>query len=164
MNTIVLSNVSVSLDIVEILYCEGILISRNIIEFLNNSYSKTVIVEVEYWQDSEYAYQIIKDLIHLGETEIETIYGIFKASTVEQDCFEEEDEEEEEEYEEEDEYEVQPNPICEEIDAYLQQMIDEDEAEWLEKYDRESSDDEMNREESYLYLDLTDLIGVECRM
>ena len=158
MNTIVLSNVSVSLDIVEILYCEGILISRNIIEFLNNSYSKTVIVEVEYWQDSEYAYQIIKDLIHLGETEIETIYGIFKASTVEQDCFEEEDEEEE--YEDEDE--VQPNPICEEIDAYLQQMIDEDEAEWLEKYDRASSDDEMNREESYLYLDLTDLIGVEC--
>ena len=155
MNTIVLSNVSVSLDIVEILYCEGILISRNIIEFLNNSYSKTVIVEVEYWQDSEYAYQIIKDLTHLGETEIETIYGIFKASTVEQDCFEEEEEEEEEQ---------QPNPECEEIDAYLQQMIDEDEAKWLDNYDRESSDDEMNREESYLYLELTDLIGVECIM
>lgn len=143
MNTIVLNNVSVfttSQQIADILSDEGILIARNIVDFLNNLYSKTVVIQVNCWQDTEQAYNTIKGLQYSGRTEIETTYGIFEATKG-------------------DETNDEPDPKCEELDAYLEQMIAEDEAIWMNKYDRVSSDDEMSRDESYLYFDLHDLIG-----
>ena len=154
MNAIVLNNVSVfttSQQIADLLSMNGILIASNIVDFLNNSYSKTVIIQVYCWQDTEQAYHIIKNLHHNGETEIETSEGVFKANTAEQEkiTFNEPEEE------------IEPNPKCEELDEYLEQMREEDEAIWMHNYEKVSSDDEMSRAESYLYLDLCDLIGDE---
>ena len=154
MNTIVLNNVSVfttSQQIADLMNEEGILIARNIVDFLNNSYSKTVVIQVYCWQDTEQAYHIIKNLRYNGKTEIETSNGVFIAKIAEQ-----------EEVEINDPItELDPDPKCEELDAYLQQMREEDEAIWMHNYDKVSSDDEMSRDESYLYLDLCDLIGEE---
>lgn len=152
MNAIVLNNVSVfttSQQIADLLNEEGILIANNIVDFLNNSYSKTVVIQIHCWQDTEEAYQIIKNLRWNGESEIETKNGIFKAKMVEQ----------EEININEPEANIEPNPICEELDAYLEKMREEDEAIWMHTYDKVSSDDEMTRDESYLYLNLYDLIG-----
>ena len=154
MNAIVLNNVSVfttSQQIADLLSDEGILIANNIVDFLNNSYSKTVVIQVHCWQDTEQAYHIIKNLHYNGETEIETKDGLFIAKTAEQ----------EEITTDVPEQDIEPNPKCEELDAYLEQMSEEDEAIWMYNYDKVSSDDEMSRDESYLYLDLRDLIGEE---
>ena len=157
MNAIVLNNVSVfttSQQIADLMNEEGILVASNIVDFLNNSYSKTVIIQVHCWQDTEQAYHIIKNLQFNGETEIETRNGIFIAKTAEQ----------EEIRIDVPEQEIKPDPKCEELDAYLEQLREEDEAIWMRDYDRVSSDDEMSRDESYLYLDLCDLIGEELRI
>jgi hypothetical protein len=156
MNTIVLNNVSVYTtpqQIADLMNDEGILIASNIVDFLNNSYSKTVVIQVHCWQDTEQAYYIIKNLHYNGETNIETKDGLFIAKTAEQ----------EEIMINVPEQEIEPDPKCEELDAYLEQMREEDEAIWMHKYEKVSSDDEMNRDESYLYLDLRDLIGEELR-
>jgi|UniRef100_A0A6C0INZ7 hypothetical protein len=145
MNTIVLNNVSVfttSQEISYLLSVEGILNASNIVDVTNNSYSKTVVIQVHYWHDTEQAYHTIKSLNYRGKTNIETINGIFEAKTAEQ------------------EVDVIPDIKCEELDAYLEQMSEEDEAIWMQKYNKVSSDDEMSRDESYLYFDLHDLIGV----
>mgnify|MGYP001028095770 CR=1 FL=1 len=156
MNAIVLNNVSVfttSQQIADLLNDEGILIASNIIDFLNNTYSKTVVIQAHCWQDTEQAYQIIKNLRYNGETEIETRYGIFIAKTVDQ----------EEIPIEEPEQEIEPDPYCEELDAYLEQIREEDEAIWMFNYEKVSRDDEMGRDESYLYLDLRNLIRQELK-
>jgi len=153
MNTIVLNNVSVfttSQQIADLMNEEGILIASNIVEFLNNSYSKTVVIQVHCWQDTEQAYHIIKNLHYNGETEIETRYGVFLTNTAEK---------EEITVNEPNEENINPDPKCEELDAYLEQMREEDEAIWMHDYEKVSSDDEMSRDESYLYLDLRNLIG-----
>ena len=145
MNTIVLNNVSVfttSQEISYLLSVEGILNASNIVDVTNNSYSKTVVIQVHYWHDTEQAYHTIKSLNYRGKTNIETINGIFEAKTAEQ------------------EVDVIPDIKCEELDAYLEQMSEEDEAIWMQKYNKVSSDDEMSRDESYLYFDLHDLIGL----
>lgn len=145
MNTIVLNNVSVfttSQEISYLLSVEGILNASNIVDVTNNSYSKTVVIQVHYWHDTEQAYHTIKSLNYRGKTNIETINGIFEAKTAEQDV------------------DVIPDIKCEELDAYLEQISEEDEAIWMQKYNKVSSDDEMSRDESYLYFDLHDLIGV----
>ena len=157
MNIIVLNNVSVfttSQQIADLMNEEGILVASNIVDFLNNSYSKTVIIQVHCWQDTEEAYHIIKNLQFNGETEIETRNGIFIAKTAEQ----------EEIRIDVPEQEIQPDPKCEELDAYLEQLREEDEQIWMCEYDKVSSDDEMSRDESYLYLDLYNLIGEELRV
>ena len=159
MNIIVLNNVSVfttSQQIADLMNEEGILVASNIVDFLNNSYSKTVIIQVHCWQDTEQAYHIIKSLRYNGETEIETRNGIFIAKTAEQEEIRIDVPEQEQD--------IEPDPKCEELDAYLEQLREEDEAIWMRDYDRVSSDDEMSRDESYLYLDLCDLIGEELRI
>lgn len=156
MNAIVLNNVSVfttSQQIADLLSDEGILIANNIVDFLNNSYSKTVVIQVHCWQDTEQAYHIIKNLHYNGETEIETRDGIFEAKIAEQ----------EEILLDEPEQDIEPNPKCEELDEYLQQMREADEEIWMHNYEKVSSNDELNRDESYLYLNLCDLIGEELR-
>jgi len=156
MNAIVLNNVSVfttSQQIADLMNEEGILVASNIVDFLNNSYSKTVIIQVHCWQDTEQAYHIIKSLKYNGETEIETKEGTFIVKTAEQ----------EEITIGVPEQDIEPDPKCQELDAYLEQMMEEDESIWFHNYDKVSSDDEMSRDESYLYLDLRDLIGEELR-
>lgn len=156
MNSIVLNNVSVfttSQQIADLMNEEGILVASNIVAFLNNSYSKTVIIQVHCWQDTEQAYYIIKNLRYNGEIEIETKSGVFMAKTAEK---------EEITIGVPEQY-IEPDPKCEELDAYLEQMVEEDEANWMNKYEEVSSDYEMSRGESYLYLDLYNLIGQEFR-
>lgn len=158
MNAIVLNNVSVyttSYEIADLLSEEGILIARNIVDFLNNSYSKTVVIQVHSWQDTEEAYHIIKNLRYNGETEIETRNGIFIANIAEQEEIITDVSELEQEQE------IEPDPKCEELDEYLQYLSEEDEAIWMREYEKVSSNDEISRDESYLYLDLCDLIGEE---
>lgn len=154
MNAIVLNNVSVfitSQQIADLMNKEGILIASNIVDFLNNSYSKCVVIQVHCWQDTEQAYHIIKNLQYCGETEIETKDGIFIAKTAEHEEIAIKVPEED----------IEPNPKWEEFDAYLEQLRAEDEWIWMRNYEKVSSNDEMSRDESYLYLDLHDLIGDE---
>lgn len=154
MNTIVLSNVSVCItlqEIANILNDEGILFVDNIVDYLNSPYSKTVIIQVRYWQDTEQAYYINRNLRFNGETEIETKNGIFEAKIYEQ----------QEITIVEPEVAFEPNPKDEELDAYLQQMREEDEAIWMNNYEKVSREDEMRRDESYLYLDLRNAFGEE---
>ena len=163
MNIIALNNVSVlmtSQDIANLLYDEGILIASNIVDFLNNSYSKSVLIEINCWQDTEEAYHIIKNLKHKGETEIETSGGIFIAKALNQEEIADKDQVEIEIGELE--QELKPNSLCEELDAYLEQMSVEDECIWMREYEKVSSVDEINRDESYLYLDLRKFIRLEC--
>lgn len=153
MDTIVLSNVSIftsCIEIAEILNNEGILVAYNTVEFLNNPFSKTVLIQVKYWHDSEQAYQIIKELRYNGETKIETKDQFYEAKCTgsEKITIDEQDE--------------RANFKCEELDEYLEQIIKEEECVWMHNYDKESREYEMNREESYLYLDLRDLIGDTC--
>ena len=140
-----------SQKIADLLSEEGILIVNNIVDLLNNLYSKTVVIQVYYWQDTEKAYRIIKDLKRNGKTEIETREGIYEVKTVEQEKITIDVPEQE----------IKPDTKCEELDAYLEQMREEDEAIWLRKYDKVSCDDEMNRDESYLYLDLRNFLENE---
>ena len=74
MNTIVLNNVSVfttSQEISYLLSVEGILNASNIVDVTNNSYSKTVVIQVHYWHDTEQAYHTIKSLNYRGKTNID---------------------------------------------------------------------------------------------
>lgn len=114
MNPIVLKNVPVhttSQQIADLLSEEGVLVAvaSNIVDFLNNSYSKTVVIQGHCWQDTEQAHHIIKNLHYNGETEIETRDGVFIAKIAEQ----------EEKTIAEPEEENNPDPKCEELDAYF---------------------------------------------
>jgi hypothetical protein len=75
MNAVILNNVPLSMNasvIANILLNAGIMTTSNIVDFLNNTHSKTVMIEVLYWHDTETAFQIIKDLKQNGKTEIQT--------------------------------------------------------------------------------------------
>lgn len=88
MNTIVLNRVPVnttSQQIADLMYEEGILTASNIVCFLNNSYSKTAVIQVNCWQDTEQAYHIIKSLRYNNATKIETNKGLFEVKTVQQE-------------------------------------------------------------------------------
>lgn len=106
-------------------------------------------VQVEQWHDTEEAYQIIKDLKYRGETRIETdemVLEVSKAITHEVEIMAET---EEEQY------------YNQQIDALLEQKYEDDQQEWLDRYENDSMYDDLSRDESYLYLDLRDLIGVQ---
>ena len=153
MNSIILNNVTTYLcpDVIaDILYKAGILTAKNIVDFLNDTYTKTVMVQIEEWHDTEESYHIIKNLIHKGETEIETkefTFQVTKAETYEYKVIPEE-------------YLLTPNPLAEELDACLEHLYKSDEEDWLENYENDSLFDDLNRDESYLYLDLHELISV----
>ena len=154
MNAIVLNNISTYMcpdAIAQLLHESGILTAFNLVDFYNNSYSKTVMVQVEQWHDTEEAYQIIKDLKYRGETRIETdemVLEVSKAITHEVEIMAEE-------------YRIKEQYYNQQIDAQLEQKYEDDQQEWLDRYENDSMYDDLSREESYLYLDLRDLIGVQ---
>jgi hypothetical protein len=151
MNPLIILNVSIntsSQKLARVLKEHGILDAEYITDFMNNSYSKTVFIQVAAWHNTKDAKEILKNLEHHGETNIGTSEGIFIAKKTQM---------EEVAPEEEDLY-MEADPKCEELDAYLEQMRVEDECVWMVNYDKVSLEDEMNREESYLYSNLYDLI------
>jgi hypothetical protein len=153
MDAIILNNVSTYLTaevIAKSLYNSGMLTVKNITDFLNNSYSKTVMIQIEEWHDTEEAYHVIKNLRHTGESEIETNEITFNVSIAEKHEFKVVPEE----------MFLTPNPYAEELDAYLEELYESDEKEWLEEYEHDSLYDDLKRDESYLYLDLFNLISV----
>jgi hypothetical protein len=146
MNAVILNNVPLSMNasvIANILLNAGIMTTSNIVDFLNNTHSKTVMIEVLYWHDTETAFQIIKDLKQNGKTEIQT-YDVTLEATLSLNNKEEP--------------EQVSSTYAEDIDAYLEQMDAEDKAIWMRKYDRVSNEDDLSREESYMYLDLRNYI------
>ena len=153
MDAIILNNVSTYLTadvIAEILYNSGMLTVKTITDFLNNSYSKTVMIQIEEWHDTEEAYHVVKNLRHTGEAEIETKEITFNVSIAEKHEFKVVPEE----------MLMKPNPLAEELDAYLEHLYESDEKEWLEEYENDSLYDDLKRDESYLYLDLCNLLFV----
>jgi hypothetical protein len=146
MNAVILNNVAPSMNanmIKNLLHKAGIMTTSNIVDFLNNPNSKTVMIEVLYWHDTECAYQIIRDLKQNEQTEIKT-FGVTLQATLP--------------LKNEEEPEQVSSTYAEDIDAYLEQMDAEDKAIWMRNYDRVSYDDELSREESYMYLNLRNYI------